>query len=69
MSVYKDKTLLITGRTCSYGNTVLRRFLTSDIKKIRFFSCDEMKQDEMRYSVQAQLPKRSKGSVPLPPSN
>lgn len=41
MSVFKDKTLLITGGTGSFGNAVLRRFLDSDIKEIRIFSRDE----------------------------
>ncbi len=46
--MFKDKTLLITGGTGSFGNAVLRRFLTSDIKEIRIFSRDEKKQDDMR---------------------
>ena len=41
MSVFKDKVLLITGGTGSFGNAVLRRFLESDIKEIRIFSRDE----------------------------
>lgn len=41
MSIFKDKTLLITGGTGSFGNAVLRRFLNSDIKEIRIFSRDE----------------------------
>lgn len=45
---FKDKTLLITGGTGSFGNAVLRRFLTSDIAEIRIFSRDEKKQDDMR---------------------
>lgn len=52
MSVFKDKILLITGGTGSFGNAVLRRFLTSDIKEIRIFSRDEKKQDDMRHSLQ-----------------
>jgi len=48
MSLFKDKTLLITGGTGSFGNTVLRRFLNTDIKEIRVFSRDEKKQDDMR---------------------
>ncbi len=56
MSVFKDKVLLITGGTGSFGNAVLRRFLTSDIKEIRIFSRDEKKQDEMRHRLQAQYP-------------
>jgi len=46
--VFKDKTLLITGGTGSFGNAVLRRFLDSDIGEIRIFSRDEKKQDDMR---------------------
>jgi UDP-N-acetylglucosamine 4,6-dehydratase len=44
----KDKTLLITGGTGSFGNTVMKRFLDTDIKEIRIFSRDEKKQDDMR---------------------
>jgi UDP-glucose 4-epimerase len=46
--VFKDKTLFIAGGTGSFGNAVLRRFLTTDIKEIRIFSRDELKQDDMR---------------------
>ena len=52
MSVFQDKTLLITGGTGSFGNAVLRRFLDSDIKEIRIFSRDEKKQDDMRHHLQ-----------------
>ena len=52
MSVFKDKVLLITGGTGSFGNAVLRRFLDSDIKEIRIFSRDEKKQDDMRHAIQ-----------------
>ena len=52
MSVFKDKVLLITGGTGSFGNAVLRRFLNSDIKEIRIFSRDEKKQDDMRHHLQ-----------------
>lgn len=52
MSLFKDKTLLITGGTGSFGNVVLRRFLDSDIKEIRIFSRDEKKQDDMRHHLQ-----------------
>jgi UDP-N-acetylglucosamine 4,6-dehydratase/5-epimerase len=47
-SIFKDKVLLITGGTGSFGNRVLKRFLDSDIKEIRIFSRDEKKQDDMR---------------------
>ena len=53
MSVFKDKVLLITGGTGSFGNAVLRRFLDSDIKEIRILSRDEKKQDDMRHFLQA----------------
>lgn len=56
MSVFKDKTLLITGGTGSFGNAVLRRFLDSDIKEIRILSRDEKKQDDMRHEYQAHMP-------------
>ena len=46
--MFKNKVLLITGGTGSFGNAVLRRFLTTDIKEIRIFSRDELKQDDMR---------------------
>ena len=52
MNKFKDKVLLITGGTGSFGNAVLRRFLDSDIKEIRIFSRDEKKQDDMRHSLQ-----------------
>ena len=59
MSVFKDKVLLITGGTGSFGNAVLRRFLTSDIREIRIFSRDEKKQDDMRHHLQAQHPEQA----------
>ena len=59
MSVFKDKVLLITGGTGSFGNAVLRSFLTSDIKEIRIFSRDEKKQDDMRHHLQAQYPEQA----------
>ena len=46
--MFKNKVLLIAGGTGSFGNSVLRRFLTTDIKEIRIFSRDELKQDNMR---------------------
>ena len=52
MSIFKDKTLLITGGTGSFGYAVLRRFLDSDIREIRIFSRDEKKQDDMRHHLQ-----------------
>ena len=56
MSIFKDKTLMITGGTGSFGNAVLRRFLKTDIKEIRIFSRDEKKQDDMRHEYQANYP-------------
>lgn len=49
--MFKDKVLMITGGTGSFGNTVLRRFLSTDVKEIRIFSRDEKKQEEMRLSL------------------
>jgi len=51
--MFKNKTLLITGGTGSFGNAVLERFLDSDIKEIRVFSRDEKKQDDMRKKYQS----------------
>ncbi len=56
MSFFKDKTLLITGGTGSFGNAVLNRFLKTDIGEIRIFSRDEKKQDDMRHEFQAKMP-------------
>jgi UDP-N-acetylglucosamine 4,6-dehydratase/5-epimerase len=49
--MFKDKILLITGGTGSFGNAVLNRFLKTDIKEIRIFSRDEKKQDDMRHQL------------------
>jgi len=54
--MFKDKVLLITGGTGSFGNAVLNRFLKSDIREIRIFSRDEKKQDDMRHLYQSQFP-------------
>ncbi|WP_285945169.1 polysaccharide biosynthesis protein [Thomasclavelia cocleata] len=56
MSIFKGKTLMITGGTGSFGNAVLNRFITSDIGEIRIFSRDELKQDNMRHEYQAKYP-------------
>ena len=56
MSLFKGKTLLITGGTGSFGNAVLNRFLRTDIGEIRIFSRDEKKQDDMRHEFQAKMP-------------
>ena len=56
MSIFKGKTLMITGGTGSFGNAVLNRFLRTDIGEIRIFSRDEKKQDDMRHEYQAKYP-------------
>ena len=56
MSLFKGKTLMITGGTGSFGNAVLNRFLKTDIGEIRIFSRDEKKQDDMRHEFQAKMP-------------
>ena len=55
-SMIKDKILLITGGTGSFGNAVLKRFLTSELKEIRVFSRDELKQDVLRHELQRNYP-------------
>ena len=57
--MFKGKTLLITGGTGSFGNAVLDRFLSSEIKEIRVFSRDELKQDNMRHLYQQKFPEYS----------
>ncbi len=49
--MFKDKVLMITGGTGSFGNTVLRRFLSTDVREIRIFSRDEKKQEDMRIAL------------------
>jgi len=56
MSLFKDKTIMITGGTGSFGNAVLNRFLKTDIGEIRIFSRDEKKQDDMRHEYQSKMP-------------
>ena len=56
MIIFRDKTLMITGGTGSFGNAVLRRFLKTDIAEIRIFSRNEKKQDDMRHEFQATMP-------------
>ena len=53
---FKDKTLMITGGTGSFGNAVLNKFIDSDINEIRVFSRDEKKQDDMRHDFQTRMP-------------
>ena len=61
--MFKDKTILITGGTGSFGNAVLRRFLDTDIREIRVFSRDEKKQDEMRNALRNSKVKFYLGNV------
>ena len=56
MSIFENKILLVTGGTGSFGNTIVNRFLTSDIKEIRIVSRDEKKQDDMRHMYQDKYP-------------
>lgn len=55
-SMFSNKILLVTGGTGSFGNTIVNRFLTTDIKEIRIVSRDEKKQDEMRHLYQVEYP-------------
>ena len=62
MSAFDNATLMITGGTGSFGSTVLKHFLDSDLKEIRIFSRDEKKQDDMRHELQPstrRTPRRS----------
>lgn len=61
--MFKNKTLLITGGTGSFGNAVLKRFLHTDIGEIRIFSRDEKKQDDMRHKLQSDKVKFYIGDV------
>ena len=60
MSAFTNATLMITGGTGSFGSTVLKHFLDSDLKEIRIFSRDEKKQDDMRHDLQAKHPEHAK---------
>lgn len=60
MSTFNGATLMITGGTGSFGSTVLKHFLDSDLKEIRIFSRDEKKQDDMRHELQAKHPDTAK---------
>ena len=53
---FKDKTLMITGGTGSFGSTILKHFLDSELAEIRIFSRDEKKQDDMRHNLQTKHP-------------
>ena len=59
MSTFNNATLMITGGTGSFGSTVLKHFLKSDLKEIRIFSRDEKKQDDMRHELQAKYPEQA----------
>lgn len=59
MSKFNGATLMITGGTGSFGSTVLKHFLTSDIGQIRIFSRDEKKQDDMRHKLQGKYPEHA----------
>ncbi|NME28727.1 polysaccharide biosynthesis protein [Megasphaera hexanoica] len=59
-SIFKNRTLMITGGTGSFGHAVLKHFLKTDIREIRIFSRDEKKQDDMRHELQAQYPEYAK---------
>ena len=59
MSEFNNATLMITGGTGSFGSTVLKHFLTTDIGQIRIFSRDEKKQDDMRHDLQARFPEHA----------
>jgi len=61
--MFKNKTLLITGGTGSFGNAVLKRFLDTDVAEIRIFSRDEKKQDDMRHQLQSDKVKFYIGDV------
>ena len=61
--MFKDKTLMITGGTGSFGRTVLKRFLETDVKEIRIFSRDEKKQEEMRTALNSDKVKFYIGDV------
>ncbi|MGX8832909.1 polysaccharide biosynthesis protein [Amedibacillus sp. YH-ame6] len=56
MKMFKNKVLMITGGTGSFGNAVLKKFIETDIKEIRIFSRDELKQDNMRHELQVNYP-------------
>lgn len=59
MSAFSGATLMITGGTGSFGNTVLKHFMTTDIGEIRIFSRDEKKQDDMRHDLQMRYPEQA----------
>ena len=58
-TTFRGATLMITGGTGSFGNAVLKHFLSSDIREIRVFSRDEKKQDDMRHALQSRYPEQA----------
>ncbi len=60
---FNGATLMITGGTGSFGTTVLKHFLNSDLKQIRIFSRDEKKQDDMRHILQQKYPEQGKRKI------
>ena len=67
MTDFNNRILLITGGTGSFGHTVLKHFLYTDIGQIRIFSRDEKKQDDMRHELQARQPNvADKADIPNP---
>ena len=59
----EGKTLMITGGTGSFGSTVLRHFMDSDVGEVRIFSRDEKKQDDMRHVLQERHPDPQAGAL------
>ena len=66
MSPFSGAILMITGGTGSFGNTVLKHFLTTDIGEIRIFSRDEKKQDDMRHDLQTRFPEHAGKVLSIP---
>lgn len=63
MSAFSGTTLMISGGTGSFGSTVLKHFMNTDIGQIRIFSRDEKKQDDMRHELQTEMPEIVKSQV------
>ena len=62
--MFKNKVLMITGGTGSFGNTVLKRFLSTEVREIRIFSRDEKKQEDMRIALDSDKLKFYIGPIP-----
>lgn len=60
---FTNKTLVITGGTGSFGSTVLKHFIKSDLGEIRILSRDEKKQDTMRHTLQARYPEKTRKAI------